>query len=342
MPDSDDVAPVEPPTIESAPPRSSALARDVVPAAQIGGQSAFGGNDWWNANNYHNLPEGGFARDIECDAGTVDELAVVATSIRGHKHTLDGKPNEDAFALRVATDADGARHLVIVVCDGLSSAASSAYSARRTSHLVVDLLAAFVRDPKFNLRRINDNLERYLERHVRPLLRDWKPTAWNTPQWGAPETACLETNPQDLNVTITFAIVPTKNGPSGASEAIIGAIGDSPCFVLAKGQWQRLSGRGDAHGAMLSTKTDAFPTSVRPECEQVLLYDGDALCIASDGVGNFLEKDGKNLALGTYLARQWASPIDVVTFVRDAHFDLRSADDDRTVVMCWLSRDTPI
>lgn len=340
MPGSDDVTPIETPAIEPAPPDSTELARDLVVPAQIGDRSAFGANDWWSASDYHKLPEGGFARDIECDAGTVGELAVVAASIRGHKHTLDGKPNEDAFALRVATDAGGARHLVIVVCDGLSSAASSAYSARRTSHLVADLLAAFVREPKFSLRKINDNLERYLQKHVKPLLRDWKPTTWNTPQWGAPETAPLETSPQDLNVTITFAIVPTRNGPSGASEAIVGAIGDSPCFVLTNGRWQRLDARGDADGSVLSTRTDAFPTSTTPKCEQVLLYDGDALCVASDGVGNFLQKDGRNLALGSYLASQWASPIDVVTFVRDAHFDLRSADDDRTVVMCWLSRDT--
>jgi serine/threonine protein phosphatase PrpC len=342
MPDSDDVAPDETPTTESEPFRSSALARDVVPVAQIGGRSAFGANDWWNANNYHNLPEGGFARDIECDAGTVGELAVVATSLRGHKHTLDGKPNEDAFALRVVTDTDGERRLVIVVCDGLSSAASSAYSARRTSHLVADLLAASVRGPKFSFGRLKDTLEPLLVKHVRPDLQDWKPTTWKASQWGAPETACRDTNTDDLNVTITFAIVPTRNGPSGAPKAIIGAIGDSPCFVLAKGQWRRLSARGDAHGSVLSTKTNAFPTSVEPECAEVDLYDVDALCIASDGVGNFLEKDGQNLALGTFLARQWASPIDVVTFVRDAHFDLRSADDDRTVVMCWLSRDSPI
>lgn len=340
MSTSDEETPVSPPSVNATAIEAAQL-RDIVPTAQIGARSAFGLNDWWSTNDYHRLASGGYSRDVDCDAGTIGDLAVAGVSLRGHKHTLDGKANEDAFALRVATTSDGDRYLVVVVCDGLSSAAHSSFAARRTSSLVADLLGRFVADPRFSLRRLKDNLERYLAKEVKPLLRTWESTPWDTPQWGAPSSSPLETDPKDLHVTLTFALVPAAVGVAGGSEAIIGAIGDSPCFLLHGGQWRRLGIHDPTDGGVLSTRTNAFPTSTAPEYAQLVLRAGDALCVASDGVGNFVEKDGQVLALGTYLAAQWSSPVDIPTFIRDASFDLRSADDDRTVVMCWLQRERP-
>jgi hypothetical protein len=39
------------------------------------------------------------------------------------------------------------------------------------------------------------------------------------------------------------------------------------------------------------------------------------------------------------LSKVWRFPRDLTTLVRDVSFDLRSADDDRTVILCWTDRE---
>jgi len=59
----------------------------------------------------------------------------------------------------------------------------------------------------------------------------------------------------------------------------------------------------------------------------------------SDGVGNFIQNKSVPLRLGQHLAEVWKTPRDIPTLVRDVSFDLRSADDDRTVILCWTDRE---
>ena len=62
----------------------------------------------------------------------------------------------------------------------------------------------------------------------------------------------------------------------------------------------------------------------------------DAVLVAmSDGVGNFLSANGRQTLLGDYLAEQWSTPVNMSTFINDVSFDLKSADDDRTVIAVW-------
>ena len=311
-----------------------------VARLQIGDSSSFGRNDWWSPNDWHKLTPTGFGSDVACEAGTVGELAIAGVSVRGHKHRVDGSPNEDSFAIRVATGVDGTDYAVLVLCDGLSSAKYSSVAARRTSALVADMLRSVIADAAFSMERLKNVFGKCLQDFVVPELLKWpQPSPDFLPAYGYPSTPSDQVTLADLLVTLTIAIVPTKNGPKGASDVLLATIGDSPCLMLTKhGEWVRPDYAGNEDG-VLTTATAAFPKTTDVAVSEVILYEGDCLCLMSDGVGNFVQSKGEPLRLGKHLAEVWRKPRDIPTLVRDVSFDLRSADDDRTVILCWTDRE---
>lgn len=323
---------------EGEPTRDSA--HGPVPLLQIGETSAFGKNPWWATTDYHRLSEQGFSSDVACEAGTVGELAIAAVSVRGHKHRVDGRENEDSFAVRIGKSQAGEEFVILVLCDGLSSAKHSAFGARRTSSLVADMLRRIIADEAFLLSRLGAALGTCLRNFVVPELVSWpRPSAdLSLAAYGYPETPSSEVPQNELLSTLSIAVVPTTNGTSGASEVFLATIGDSPIFVLLRnGEWLRPS-YGEQDDGVLTTATAAFPKSTDVAATQILLYEGDCLCLMSDGVGNFIQNSSGPLRLGRHLAEVWRSPRDIPTLVRDVSFDLRSADDDRTVILCWTNR----
>jgi len=317
-----------------------------VTPLRIGDASSFGNNSWFSNRNWHQLVANGFGNDIACDAGTVGELAISAVSIRGHKHRVDGLPNEDSFAIRTVKSKADEEFAILVLCDGLSSAKYSAYAARRTSSLVADMVRRVVSDDTFTWDTLSSDtlssgLSQCLREFVAPELSSWpKPTtALDLPAYGAPPIESFSVQASDLLVTLTIAIVPTSNGEKGASDVLLGTIGDSPAYVLLKsGEWLKPS-YGEQDDGVLTTATAAFPKTTDIAITQIILYEGDCLCLMSDGVGNFIQNKSVPLRLGQHLAEVWKTPRDIPTLVRDVSFDLRSADDDRTVILCWTDRE---
>ena len=312
-----------------------------VTPLRIGDTSSFGNNSWFSNRNWHQLVADGFGNDIACDAGTVGEIAISAISIRGHKHRVDGLPNEDSFAIRTVKSKADEEFAILVLCDGLSSAKYSAYAARRTSSLVADMVRRVVSDDAFTLDTLSSGLGQCLREFVAPELMSWpKPTtALDLPAYGVPPIESHGIQASDLLVTLTIAIVPTSNGEKGASDVLLGTIGDSPAYVLLKsGEWLKPS-YGEHDDGVLTTATAAFPKTTDIAITQIILYEGDCLCLMSDGVGNFIQNKSGVLRLGKHLAEVWKTPRDIPTLVRDVSFDLRSADDDRTVILCWTDRE---
>jgi serine/threonine protein phosphatase PrpC len=319
----------------------SNIAAEPVTLLRIGEASSFGKNDWWSPEDWHKISPSGFAADISCDAGTTGELAIAAISLRGHKHRLDGLPNEDGFAVRVSRSHSGEEYAVLVLCDGLSSAKHSSYAARRVSSLVADMLCTAIADPSFIFEKLGQALNACLVETIAPELIRWPAPSksYSLPAFGSPAVACEDVSPSDLLVTLTAAVVPTRNGEKGASEVFLATIGDSPAFILLKnGDWIRPS-YGEMDDSVLTTATAAFPKTTEAAVTQIMLYEGDTLCLMSDGVGNFVQKASGTLRLGSYLSKVWRFPRDLTTLVRDVSFDLRSADDDRTVILCWTDRE---
>ena len=308
---------------------------------RIGEGSSFGKNNWWSSEDWHKISPNGFAADVSCDAGTTGELAIAAISLRGHKHRLDGLPNEDGFAVRVSRSQVGEEYAILVLCDGLSSAKLSSYAARRVSSLVADMLSTAIEDPHFVFEKLGQALNACLVETIAPELIRWPaPSKYlSLPAFGSPRVACEDVSPSDLLVTLTAAVVPTRNGEKGASEVFLATIGDSPAFILLKnGDWIRPS-YGEMDDSVLTTATAAFPKTTEAAVTQIMLYEGDTLCLMSDGVGNFVQKSSGTLRLGDHLSKVWKSPRDLITLIRDVSFDLRSADDDRTVILCWTDRE---
>jgi serine/threonine protein phosphatase PrpC len=321
---------------------TSEIGADPVSLLQIGDPSSFGKNDWWSLSDWHKITTSGFSCDVVCDAGTAGELAIAGVSIRGHKHRVDGSPNEDSFAVRIEAGGDGQEYAILVVCDGLSSAKHSAYAARRTSTLVADMLSRVIADQFFTIDLLKRILSTCLKDFVVPELISWPNPSGELklPAFGCPEIPSSEVSASELLVTLTVAIVPTTNGPKGASDILLATIGDSPAFILTKqGEWIRPEYSGSDDG-VLTTTTAAFPKILEIAVSEVVLFEGDCLCLMSDGVGNFVQNKSEVLRLGKHLAQVWQNPRDIPTLIRDMSFDLRSADDDRTVILCWTDRET--
>ena len=305
--------------------------RYIIKPHQIGDPSAFRKKNWWDPNvEWCQLSPLGMTSDITCDIGTFGSSAIAAASLRGNKHKLDAKPCQDAFNVQSALDKSGAKYVVSVLCDGMSSARYSHYGARRTSQVLSDALCRIIENSYIvDIEFVNANIEQVLESCRQMVLPK------EIDLFGASGIDPNDVVDSDFNTTVTFLIAPSGPGESN-SKAIVGCIGDSPIFVLhgAEGVWEQI-GVIDLADELVNPATAAFPGSIAIAIDELELHKGDVLVAMSDGVGNFINVRGNQTLLGTYLAKQWSTPVNMATFVNDVSFDMKSADDDRTVIAIW-------
>lgn len=309
--------------------------RTIVNPPQIGEKSSFARYGWWDKDrDWCQVPPFGMSNDVVCDVGTFGTVALSAVSLRGHKHKVSGEPCQDAFSLRTVRALSGQDFVIAVLCDGMSSAKHSEYGARRTSQLLASSLALLVENEEEVTKHIlSTNLPKIFEYCRKNLL----PQKDN--QYGAPGISYKEVVESDFFTTITFLIIPASSTEDEFIEAIVGSIGDSAIFRLegSSSRWEQLTLIDDS-SEILNPATSAFPATTSANVSAVNLKKSDLVIATSDGVGNFINVRGNQTSLGTYLAKQWQTPVNLPTFVNDVGFDLKSADDDRTVVAIWLSR----
>jgi hypothetical protein len=305
--------------------------RAIVKPPQIGDPSSFAKRNWWDPNvEWCQLSPLGMTSDITCDIGTVGSIALAAASLRGNKHKVDAKPCQDSFNVQSAIDKSGFQYVVSVLCDGMSSARYSHYGARRTSQVLSDALCRLIEATEsVDLEFIKSNIENVLDFCRQKVL----PTEVDL--FGAAGVDLSDVQDSDFNTTVTFLIAPSTSFEKNA-KAIVGCIGDSPIFVLhgALGTWEQIGVMGSAD-ELVNPATAAFPGSIAIAIDEITLIEGDVLAAMSDGVGNFINVRGSQTTLGSYLAQQWSTPVNMATFVNDVSFDMKSADDDRTVVAIW-------
>jgi hypothetical protein len=305
--------------------------RKIIKPQQIGDPSSFAKKNWWDPKvEWCQLSPLGMTGDVACDVGTVGSLAVAAVSIRGNKHKVDAKPCQDAFNVQAATDKSGHEYVVSVLCDGMSSASYSHYGARRTSQVLSDGFCRMIEAADTaDLELVNGSMLNILEECKRNLM----PKDNNS--FGASGVDLSKAQESDFNTTVTFLIARASAGKTN-SKAIVGCIGDSPIFVLrtAKSEWEQI-GVLDSTDELVNPATAAFPGSMTFAVNEIEMQEDDVLVAMSDGVGNFRRVGGNQTILGNYLADQWSRPVNTATFINDVSFDLKSADDDRTVVAIW-------
>lgn len=317
---------------------ASAVVRErvVVRPPQIGEPSSFARHDWWDKDKeWCQVSPLGMSSDIVCDIGTSGTLAIAAASLRGHKHKVSSEPCQDAFNLRTATSLSGQSYVIAVLCDGMSSAKHSEYGARRTSQLLaLGLVAMVVEDQEAvteqKVKSFLPEIFKYCKENLVPQKRH---------QFGAPGIDPKKVVESDFFTTVTFMIIPTNTKPNEKVKVIIGSIGDSAVFVLDNSTsiWKEVA-TISSDAEILNPATSAFPATFDARVSSVSVDTSDLIIATSDGVGNFLNVRGNQTSLGNYLAKQWARPVNLPTFINDVGFDLKSADDDRTVIAIWLSR----
>jgi hypothetical protein len=334
------VAPREPLVIPPVPESSTPVpdATENVVSPVIGSSpSIFFRTPWSKTEKpLHGLSMNGYAGDVHCDAGTFGKIASVGATLRGLKHQVPDKAsgaagqNEDWFSTFCAVSADGAKYVVSVVCDGLSSASYSWYGARRTSTLLGrDVAAGIALLTEVNSRTLQGVVDNSLAEQASTLM------TWNALEYGAPQVAPSEVDPVALGCTVTLAVVCADPDSNGSHAIVAGNVGDSPVFNLSKGAWRKVSPPDIDSGDILDTKTHAFPRHTECALVDDVLAQGECVLMTSDGVGNFILRNGLTLALGGFLSTRWNAPIGVLTFLNQLNFDLTTADDDRTAVAFW-------
>ena len=282
----------------------------------IGVASTFGSADWWTTDWW---PLSSSSGDVVADCATIGSLAVAGATLRGNKHRLSGEPGEDSFHLRSAKRPTGEHVACIAVCDGVGSASRSRDGARWLSRAVTYRLAMAVEEGAGPL----------------PLSAEATRIAITSAIQEVRELAVRRSiDIATLQTTLAFAVV--SDGGT-AARAVAGQIGDSPVFIGTADGLRPAIDSLDTDGPILTTAThDALSAS--PETLRLAVFDlapGDRLMACSDGVGNFLWSSAGALDLGHHLNRALWGPVPQLEFIRQVGFDLRSADDDRTLVVLW-------
>lgn len=285
---------------------------------------------------WHGLSMNGYAGDVHCDAGTFGKIASIGGTLRGFKHQVPDRAtgaagqNEDWFSTFCAVSSTGTKYVVSVVCDGLSSAPYSWYGARRTS-------TSLARDVAEGINSLVEVNSKTLQKIVDDSLATQAATlmTWKPAEYGAPQIDPSTVDPVALGCTVTLTVVCAEPDQNGVHSIVAGNVGDSPVFNLSGGEWRKVSPPDLDSGDILDTKTHAFPRHTECVLVDDSLKQGECVLMTSDGVGNFILRNGMTLALGSYLSTRWNSPVGILSFLNQLNFDLPTADDDRTAVAFW-------
>jgi hypothetical protein len=329
------------------PPHSPPAAADTAGRASAGGQSAFnlrgtiygepttiGREAWFSGRGWWQVPTRGESNDVRSHMGTVGDVAVAATSLRGHRHRLKGEPNQDSFTLRAVhldADSDEPRSLLIAaVCDGVGSSEYSAFGARLTAHQITEILAVMVSDPDHDLFSSLHEFSGQIMAKITKAVTDYR-----RDEFDAPPIDASQMDLKSLQTTLTFAVVPAFVDPQSMTRTVmVGSVGDSPALVLANEQWHPVIA-DEADDGVWDTSTQGALGAPGFNLTPLELSAGMGLLLASDGVGNFISFKGEPTPIGADLASSWSQPVGIIDFIQAVAFETQSADDDRTAVMIW-------
>lgn len=322
----------------AAEPMPPLVAPKIEPLLVHAEPTTFAQVPWWTRRRWTLTATSGPPNDVVAQSGVFGSLAVAGASIRGRKHRLHGGRNEDAFAIdaRRAGDAAEERWIVLAVCDGMGSVPHSSYGSRTAADAVVAVLSAAAED-------CNDDIDRlvgHLDRNVRPMLDaitkavqrgiSAERSEWERSTYLPRATAPID----ELQCTLTFAVVDAQAPAGSKVPAVVGTIGDSPAFHLFDGRIESIEpAKGDA--GLWSSATPGLLGATTWTLSRVDIHPGGALLLTSDGIGNFLLHDSAPTRIGAYLAETWSRPVEQLELLRDVNFDVASADDDRTAVIVW-------
>jgi hypothetical protein len=296
----------------------------------IGKGAAINARPWWDSGYWKVGEDEGF-REMEVDIGTAGELAVIGATLRGSKHRFQGGPNQDSYA--ILHDELVHSFLLVAVSDGVSNAKHSGYSSRKlVRHTVRAIALDLANEPERlwtgdELIQIADNAIARASANMR---------TWVAGDLDSPKIPPDQASVYDLSATLTLAIIPVNPTEDGSRTAIVGFVGDSPCYLLDSDGWS-LKTPPTKQGDVMDQTTNALPLdeneTLKTKWLDVKIPAGAALFVMTDGVSTAL--DSGNTTLGEYLREEWSAPSTMKHFTNVLDFDRQGEDDDRTVVAVW-------
>ena len=282
--------------------------------------------------------------DTVADGGEAFGLTARAASVRGLFKRYVGGPRQDDLCLRLHAPT---RTLIVAVADGVSSAPRS--------HLGAALA----------VRQAAATVARQLDGGAVEI--DWgeifSQAAWALLEEHRRECADAHASVEDaaeaLATTLAVAAItegedavgrddrgedaargddggkdPGHDPDQKACRLQAAAVGDSIAFVLGGDRFERLVGEEQSADELIGSGVRALPRHTSPAGAQTRsLTPTDVLLVCTDGLALPLA-DGRG-EVGRMLARELATPPDIVDFARLLDFSRSTYDDDRTLIAVW-------
>jgi hypothetical protein len=259
--------------------------------------------------------------DTEVDGWSTGRFTVRAASVRGASHRYYRRPRQDSVRV-AAHDASGA--VVFAVADGVSSARSAEFGARRASGAAVRAL----------LRQLDAGGDLVLEDALHEAAARIVQLAAERAEPGAAEAA-----DQYATTLVTGAMYQDTDGSAVVE---LCRAGDSAGWVLDpehavySSLFPGKAGIGDAADDVLVENTVTTPLPRLPENPEtvvVRLAPQHVLLIGTDGFGDALgDGDGQ---VGALFAQALADPPAPLWFAHLVDFSRETFDDDRSLVAVW-------
>jgi Protein phosphatase 2C len=255
--------------------------------------------------------------DTIADGGIAFGLTVRAASVRGLSKRYAGGPRQDDICLRLH---EPSRTLVVAVADGVSGAPRSDLGAA----LAVRYAAAAV------ARQLDagdvDSVDwtNVFDQAAWALVEEHRRSAGEGGA-GVDEAA------RSLATTLLVAAIAVGERDARVQVA---AVGDSPCFLLRRREYDAVVGAPESRDGLIGGGVQSLPRGARAlETGSRMLGPGGVLLLCTDGVALPLGDGGGEV--GRLLARELATPPDVVDFARLLDFSRSTYDDDRSLVAVW-------
>jgi serine/threonine protein phosphatase PrpC len=257
--------------------------------------------------------------DTIADGGSAFGLKVRAASVRGLSKRYTGGPRQDDICLR---PHEPTRTLIAAVADGVSGATRSDLGAA----LAVRYATAAV------VRQLDAWGDTGGEGEI-----DWG-DVFDQAAWALVEEhrrACgdasvgVEEAGASLATTLLVAVV---RGASGLVD--VAAVGDSPGFVLRGRDYAAVVDEPERSDGLIGGGVQALPRGARSvRTGTCTLGPGSVLLLCTDGLA--LPLAGGAGEVGRALARELATPPDIIDFARLLDFSRSTYDDDRSLVAVW-------
>jgi uncharacterized protein YegL/serine/threonine protein phosphatase PrpC len=270
------------------------------------------------------------------DIAQIDDLTIMATSMRGSLHYGLETVRQDAYAIGSEVDLNGDNWLIAAIADGVSSSTRSHaiadYMVRQAILVVAESLRnsgmSFETDYWKNLNKklIEISVE-YCKNAARSIIQpsqtidiDKIDTGIFAQQWAT---------------TLEYAIVQTKNYPDSQERKFlhISVAGDGSAYIIHKEKgWNVVKPGKKRNGGLVSNEVSALPLTPKTSSIKAgTLSTDDCLLMVTDGLGDIIQNG--DTRIGGFFQNTYPPCKILPAFLYISSVALRQADDDRTVIL---------